>query len=136
MNLTFGPVAITLLGAGVATVGIYAGRRRGDLQSRGNKAQGVVVGVHEIRDSDNYKFYKPIIQFNTVEQGSITQVLNGAATNPCAYTIDQKVSVIYDPEYPQDFIIDDGLQNQLPFWLTFGGITVFIVGLIVMLISR
>lgn len=89
---------------------IYAGvlqrRKRGRLLGNGIKVEGVVFELADGGSTRNSTFYYPVIRFLTMEKEWVAQKYDiGGSSN--VYHIGDKVKVIYDPENPTNFTIDD-----------------------------
>lgn len=79
--------------------GVYAAYTSWQLQTNGETTTGVVVRLNEQDDADGgCCTYVPVIEF---EAGGKTYSFDGdTASDPPAYEVNEKVSVLYDPSDP------------------------------------
>lgn len=92
-------------------------------EQNGIRAEGTVTDHSRSTDSDGTK-YSPIITYSTEQNRQITFTA-GFSSNPKMYVEGDKVTVIYDPDNPQDnVILDWGIWNWAlsALFTAFGGI--------------
>jgi len=97
-----------MLCIGVAFIyaGIFQQRKRGRLLGIGIKVDGVVFELVKGSSTKNSTFYYPVIRFLTMEKEWVTQKYDiGGSSN--VYHEGDKLKVIYDPENPLNFTVDD-----------------------------
>lgn len=94
------------IGVAFTYVGIFQQRKRGKLLGNGIKVEGVVFDLIEGGSTKNSSVYYPVIRFLTAEKEWVTQKYDiGGSSN--AYHKGDELKVIYDPENPSNFTIDD-----------------------------
>lgn len=95
-----------VIGVAFTYAGILQKRKRAGLLGKGIKAEGEVSELVFGGATKNSSVYYPVIRFLTLEKEWVTQKYDiGGSSN--AYHLGDKVKVIYDPENPLNFTIDD-----------------------------
>lgn len=106
-----GPV-FTLVGLAAIGLSIYLGMQRAEFLEKALKADGKVIELIESRSDDSYVYY-PRVEFNLPETDRVLTFRHESGSNPPSYRIGESVSVLYDPQNPQNAIIDAGLFNWM-----------------------
>jgi len=94
------------IGAASTYVGVLQKRKRAKLLTNGLKAEGEVVELVFGGSTKNSTVYYPVIRFLTTEKEPITQKYDIGGTSN-TYHQGDKLNVIYDPQNPLNFIVDD-----------------------------
>lgn len=98
-------------------------------QKNGVRTKGVVEDlIKEYEKGDtNYSYY-PVIYYKTNE-GREIQKKYDLGTNPASYKIKQEVEVIYLPENPLEYIINDARSRYIYYAFAVVGMLLFLMGL-------
>ncbi|MGK7369289.1 MAG: DUF3592 domain-containing protein [Candidatus Halalkalibacterium sp. M3_1C_030] len=104
-----GPV-FTLAGLSVIALSIYLGMQRAEFLGTALKANGKVIELIESRSDDSYVYY-PRVEFSLAETDRVFTFRHESGSNPPSYSVGESVSVLYDPQNPQNAIIDAGIFN-------------------------
>jgi len=111
-NLKYvGPI-FTLIGVGVLALGVYLGMERADFLQTALPADGEVIQLNERRSDDSYVYY-PVVSFILPGTERTLTFEHDSGSNPPSYSVGEQVSVLYDPDNPQQAIIDAGLLNYM-----------------------
>lgn len=90
-----------------------------ELANSGTHTQGTVVDLQSSRNSDGDMTYKPVVEFSD-RNGTRFQFVERIASSPPSFSRGEKVDLIYDPEDPENAMIDSFTTRYL-FPLVFGG---------------
>ena len=82
--------------------------------------QGTLVEMVGSRDSDGSYSSRPVVEFVAAD-GTRHRFASSVSTSPPAYSVGQRVDVIYPPGAPEDAILD-GFVDRFLLPLIFGGI--------------
>lgn len=106
-----GPI-FTVVGAGVLALGIYLGMERADFLETALEASGEVIRLKEKRSDDSYVYY-PVVRYKL--PGTDRQLIfeHDSGSNPPSYQVGENVRVLYDPQDPNQAIIDAGIFNWM-----------------------
>lgn len=99
-------IAIALVGFCFLIIGIHKSKKSSDLKNNGIKVEGVIYSLEQDRRSG---IYYPVVRFRTKENRWITKKLN-FGTNPPQYAEGEKVSVLYDPDDPENVDFDSSFN--------------------------
>ena len=99
MNAIAGAGWLTLAGCLVILIGRYMFIRGRKLSANGIKTEGVVI---DLRINSDGRF--PVVKFNTLSGDEIIRESNYSAGDE---HIGGKVKIIYDPDNPESFTIND-----------------------------
>lgn len=102
----------TLIGLLSLGAAIYLGIQRANFLETAITARGEVVNLIEKRSDDSYVYY-PVVEFTLPGSFDVLTFQHDSGSNPPSYTIGEQVQVLYDPENPQNAIIDAGLWNWM-----------------------
>ncbi len=98
-------------------------------QKKGIRTKGIVEDlIKEYGKRETNYFYYPVIYYQTNEGREIQKKYN-IGTNPASYKIKQEVEVIYLPESPLEYMINDARSRYIYYTFAVLGIIVFLVGL-------
>ena len=97
------------------------------LSENGEKSEGIVFSSEEAKNS-KFNMRYPIIRFLTKKNEWITKAVDSGfiLSN---YKQGDKVNVIYDPNKPEDFMIESKWQILISRSLLFAGIGSLLIGL-------
>lgn len=107
-----GPVLLAL-GLAMCTLGGYLARSLVSLESNGQRAPGVVIGLVMPNPGTKGAVYYPQVSF-TAANGQSVEFRDGTGSNPPSLRIGAAVTVLYRPGDPTHAMIDRGLLNALP----------------------
>ncbi len=111
-NLKYvGPI-FTAIGVGVLALGVYLGMERVDFLETALQADGEVIQLNERRSDDSYVYY-PVVSFILPDTDRTLTFEHDSGSNPPSYSVGEQVPVLYDPDNPQQAIIDAGLLNYM-----------------------
>ncbi len=91
----FGVGLLLLAVAGFLTV------RTASFLARASSAPGVVIELRETRDSDGGTLYRPVVRFAPRSGGDLT-IESSMGTAPPAFSVGERVEVLYAPDNPRD----------------------------------
>ncbi len=91
---------LLLTGSLFAGVGAYLYFQQANLEKTGLQTEGIVIALVENSDSDG-STYAPVFQFKT-RNGRVFEVQSNNFSNPPAYKVGQRVTVMYPPESPAE----------------------------------
>ncbi|TFF37303.1 DUF3592 domain-containing protein [Mucilaginibacter psychrotolerans] len=74
-------------------------------------------------------FY-PVIYFKTIDSGPISADYDLFASNPSAYSLGEKVEVVYDPTNPRNFMVDNLSSKMVAPLLLLAGAAVLFASVI------
>lgn len=114
------PIILTLSGLLFFAIGAGLTMRQRSLEKQGMEAPGVVVALHENYDSDG-STYKPVVQFHT-PGGQKVEFTSSYSSNPPAYEIGERVTVVYNPDEPSKAVIKGEGQILHIIFMLVGGI--------------
>jgi hypothetical protein len=125
MNVNYDELIMLAGGAFVMVFGIGKLYERKKILAKGVKVEGVVFDIEKNWDMDagdasSTTQYYPIVRYVTAEKEWITKKyeITGGLN---LYKIGDKVTVVYDPDEIEHFIIDDGKTKWLgPVFITVG----------------
>lgn len=102
---------------------------------RAHRTTGTVIELIE-RKTRRMRTYSPTVRFTTLD-GRKVKFTEPLSTRPAGYEIDEQVTVLYDPEDPQQARVFKKSWRLYYYALLFGGLGVifFFVYLIVFLIQ-
>jgi hypothetical protein len=89
---------LLLTGSLFAGVAAYLYFQQANLEKNGLQTEGIVIALVDSSDSDGTT-YAPVYQFKT-RSGRVFEVQSNNYSNPPAYTLGQRVTVLYLPESP------------------------------------
>jgi hypothetical protein len=114
----------------IGTWGITIVRKYKKLKQSGIRVNGEIVDILEGPQNNNgTKNYIPVVKFTTTADETLT-VQMGFAADKYAYRIGQSIPVIYDPENPKQFMVNDARSNIIaPIFLSMA-----VAGLIVCIV--
>ena len=95
--------------------------------ANGVTAEGTVVDLERRYSSDNGTTYRPVVQF-VDRSGTAHRFVGSVGSSPAAYSRGESVAVIYDPDSPEDALLDSFTERHL-FPLAFGGFGTVFAGL-------
>jgi len=125
MNVNYDELIMLAGGAFVMVFGIGKLNERKKILAKGVKVEGVVFDIEKNWDMDagdtsSTTQYYPVIRYVTAEKEWVTkkyEVTGGLNL----YKVGDKVTVVYDPDEIEHFIIDDGKTKWLgPVFITVG----------------
>ena len=118
-----------LVGLALIAGGIWMLYQRSDTSLLGERAEGTVVRLIEKAEPGETPVIYPFFKFKA-ENGKTYTVKGGVGSNPAAYTVGEKLSVVYDPDRPQDAHIDSFTELWLaPLVLLLMGFIFVLAGL-------
>jgi len=94
---------ILIIGLALLTLGIISFGRARRLMTNGSLVQATVVENIPSRGSEGGTMYTPLMEYSI--NGRVRSFSPTASANPPAYTIGEKVSLIYDPNNSHDIRI-------------------------------
>ena len=104
-----GPI-FTLVGIAVLALGIYLGIERKNFLETALSTDGEVVELNRKRSDDSYVYY-PVVEFSPPGSTNTLTFEHDSGSNPPSYSVGESVEVLYDPQNPNEAIIDAGLMN-------------------------
>ncbi|WP_295791467.1 DUF3592 domain-containing protein [Mucilaginibacter sp.] len=125
MNVNYDELIMLAGGAFVMVFGIGKLNERKKILAKGVKVEGVVFDIEKNWDMDagdtsTSTQYYPVIRYVTAEKEWVTkkyEVTGGLNL----YKVGDKVTVVYDPDEIEHFIIDDGKTKWLgPLFIVVG----------------
>jgi hypothetical protein len=117
-----GPVYLILFGLIFFGVGAGLSYKQSSMQRAGTQVPGEVVSLDTNCDNDGCA-YAPIVSFKTREEKTVT-FESTYSSNPPAYEIGEKVTVIYLPDNPEKAVIKgEGTGFRIVFMIVGGLIT-------------
>ncbi|MDF2515318.1 MAG: Protein of uncharacterized function [Sphingobacterium sp.] len=129
---------LLLIGLALLILGVVSFSQARRLMTNGLPVQATVVENIPSRDREGGTMYTPLIEY-TID-GSVRSFSPTARSNPPAYAIGEKVSLIYDPDNGKDIRIRSYwgmylasnilLAMALPMLLIGGGYFLFKAGII------
>ena len=119
-----GPIFIILFGLAFFGVGDALSYKYFNLQLHGEQTQGQVVGLSEQCDDDGCS-YAPVVSFETRE-GATTSYRSNYYSSPPAYDVGERVTVLFDPENPENAAVKgEGSVFRIIFMIVGGSIMIF-----------
>jgi len=118
-------VCVFLISFAFLIVSLVKRKERKKYKTTGIKTIGIISEV--ILEASDQKLYFPIVNYETLEKIEVMKKCD-IGTNPSLYKKGQKVTIIYQQENHEEFIIDD--KNHETIEALF-----LIIGLLGMLIS-
>lgn len=110
----------TPLGLLFAAIGGWFFVEDRQLAAEGLRAEGQVIELVSVRDSDGGSTYKPVVEFTDAD-GRTHRFTSSFSSSPPAHSPGERIEVIYLPADPGRAVIDSFLGRHL-FPLIFGGI--------------
>ncbi len=96
------------LGIGLVYAGAYFYRDRARLVANGHKAKGIVAGYKRVESYDD-QFLVPVVRFTT-DSGQRVTFVGSTTAQPGLFRTEcdkgDVVSVVYDPDQPENAVID------------------------------
>ena len=127
-SLFHGPVYLIVFGLIFFGIGAGLTYKQSSMEREGAQAAGEVISLDTNCDSDGCA-YAPIVSFKTREGISVT-FESTYSSNPPAYEIGEKVTVIYLPDEPEQAgIKDEGMGFRIVFMIVGGLITAIGLGM-------
>jgi hypothetical protein len=119
-------IIVLLMGSAFLAAGIYEFSNRLNLSENGLEAEGTVVDLKKHHDKKKV-FYMPEIEF-TLKSSQGIRFVDSSCSNPPAYSIGQKVNIIYSKDNPKNAVIKSKLgMFGLPVsFILFGALLVLI----------
>lgn len=116
-----GMSAVSLLfGLALLLGGGYFLERQREFIARSVAAEGRVIENERVRGrSSSRSSYRAIVRF-TDQRGEPVLYHDSIAFNPPSFSVGQSVTIFYDPQNPQDAMIDRGAKNYLIPGIAFG----------------
>lgn len=124
-----------LIGIGLLTGAYFMYHSTSEFVRVASKAQGTVVQLARSRSSDSTT-YAPVVRYRT-EGGREVEFVSNVSSDPPAYSVGEKVEVLYRPEQPEKGEINSIFQLWFgPMLLGGLGSAFFVIGTVVVLASR
>lgn len=101
----YNTITMLIIGVVFTVVGVILRRKRARILGNGIKVKGEVVEIVKVDNN-----YYPVIEFPTDGKGLVTQKYNIGQSNS-AYFKGDKVTLIYDPAKPSDFLINNSTSR-------------------------
>lgn len=118
-----------LMGAIFSIVGVVSLSNNLDLSRNGISAQGTVIDLERHYGTKRKITYKPEIEYTTSD-GETVRVVYSIGSNPPAYSVGEKVKIIYSKDNHEDIVIDSILQIYgLPVIAALVGVVIFFAGI-------
>jgi hypothetical protein len=116
-------------------VAVYVGRGSWELKQEGSSVTGTVVSLREVDETDNTGVtYAPVINYDV--QGRTYTYESSNSSDPPAYEVGEKVTLLYRPENPEEVRVNTWFDLWfLPAMLGGGGVVVAIVSIVMMVSS-
>jgi len=113
-SLKYAGPALLFIGAAAIAGAIYLGIERADFLETAVSAEGKVVDFNRKRSDNNYVYY-PIVEFTYPGSSDAVTITfeHQSGSNPPSYFKGEQVRVLYNPDNPQNAIIDAGIMNWL-----------------------
>ncbi|MDX1672512.1 MAG: DUF3592 domain-containing protein [Balneolaceae bacterium] len=108
-----GPI-MTLIGAGALVLGIYLGYDRAEFLETALPDTGKVVALNEkssTSDGTTSYTYYPVVEYTPGDNENKITFEHDVGSNPPSYSVGEEVEVLYDPQDPDEAIIDAGIMN-------------------------
>jgi hypothetical protein len=117
-----GPVYLILFGLIFFGIGAGLSYKQSSMEREGTQAPGEVISLAENCDDDGCA-YAPIVSF-IAREGNTVSFRSTYSSNPPAYQVGEKVTVIYLPDTPENAgIKDEGMGFRIVFMIVGGLIT-------------
>lgn len=100
-----------LLGAGLLAGGLYWARQNQSLVAEGSRAEGTVVSLIDTGSGSKRK-WKPLVRFVAADGRSV-EFTTSTSSSPPAYSVGERVRVLYRASSPEEAAID----GFLALWL-------------------
>jgi hypothetical protein len=113
-------LVLLVAGAGFLFFGFHELSNGMELVRSGLKTEGMVVGL-ERSGLGKKSTYMPEIEFIT-DTGQTVTCTYSLGSNPPAYSVGQRVNIIYSKDDPENFIIDSNLSFVFPLILILAGV--------------
>ena len=118
-------IVLFIAGLAILLIGIYRYGQRVQLLKTGVRVGGFVF---QVINNGNGNYYYPVVRFVTNSNDTVTEKYKVTA-NQWSYKEGQNVQIIYDPLNPGHFIVDDGLGKTVGPGFIWGGITLIVVSI-------
>jgi hypothetical protein len=69
--------------------------------------EGEVIKIIEVAGSDDKPVYYPVITYTTLDNEAITTHYDAIQSRPSLYSLNEKVTVVYDPADKREYIINN-----------------------------
>ncbi|MCH2021816.1 MAG: DUF3592 domain-containing protein [Saprospiraceae bacterium] len=118
-------------------IGIWLYMSKMELLNKGLEAEGEIIELTlKSNKPHSAKMYFPVIAFK-LENGNIHQKQMSFGSNPAAYDIGQKVSVLYYKDKPETAIINSTFWMYIFPWIFIGlGILLEVILIIILVFQR
>ncbi|MGB8261715.1 MAG: DUF3592 domain-containing protein [Terracidiphilus sp.] len=109
-SLFLAAIVMLLVGTAMLAVAGFQAWRISRFVERSEFAQGTVTALEPVskagnRDADRNVTYAPVFTFST-KDGKTVSVLSRTSSNPPAFHLGDRVTVLYDPANPEEARID------------------------------
>jgi hypothetical protein len=101
----WGGLIALVIGLGILSLGWQWRAHTQDMIAAMLPAEGQVVQIVPLTDSQGKTYFYPIVEFRTTE-GQTIRFQGSTGSNPPSYRTGAKVKVRYDPQSPQSAVID------------------------------
>jgi hypothetical protein len=99
------------VGGGLIIASVFMGQKTLQFINSAQRAQGVIVEKAEKRSSKGGRTYYPIIEFQGPQTGQAIRFRHNFGTSMPSWQVGDNVNVLYNPNEPQDAIMEDGVWN-------------------------
>lgn len=122
-------IFLMLIGAVFSIIGVVSLSNNLDLKKSGISAQGTVIDLERHSGSKGKSIYSPEIEFTTAG-GETLRIVYSGGSNPPAYSIGEKVNIVYSKDNPEDIVIDSIFEIYgFPIIAALAGAVVFFAGI-------
>ena len=109
--------------------------RRGTVRIRASlKLHAIVVELAEEKDSDGDTIYHPVYEFT--HAGRTHRGQGGIGSKPASYSIGDAVTVLVDPDHPENHRLFDSTVRVVPMVFALAGLLLSFLGLLVLIFAQ
>lgn len=127
MNLPFNANTIAIIvGAFFLVLAVVHYFRLRKLSEVGNKTYAVIKDLIRSPQADGIVNYIPVFEYKTMS-GEIITRRSYIGNNKDKYKIGDKVAIVYNPENPEEFLLDTGMDK---YWKILGSVIAGVVFII------
>lgn len=121
-----GPIAV-VIGLGIGYFGWNMRTATQEFVDASESADGVVVQLDTVRNSDDDILYHPVVEFTTTA-GEVVEYRSATGSNPPGLDVGEQVEVYYDPDLPTNAKINSFVDLWMfsTIMLIFGGLFTFV----------
>lgn len=106
-------IIILAIGIIIIILALSLSRKKTSIKKTGIVTEGIVYDLLHDQSTSSNTIY-PIIRFLTTQQEWITETAN-IGMFPGFYKKGQKITVVYDPKNPKQFIINSKINSLFPY---------------------